>query len=128
MLSDATPLEDDWLRDGDVGMMLSGAAGDLASAAAAVGPTSVADSETALTAAADALEDAGVAIETAGCGCGGDGGDVAVWEHLSQAGAALRVAAGEDVEKEDWVADDGIWLFERIVSTVCLFLQITTRF
>lgn len=91
-LSDAT-LEADWMRDGEVGMLLSGAAGDLASAAAAVGPTSVAESETALTAAADALDDAGSSIETAGCGCGGDGGDAAVTDNLTRAGACLRGAA-----------------------------------
>ena len=83
-----------WMRDGDVGMMLSGAAGDLASAAAAMGPTSVAEAETSLVDVADALEDAGVAIETGGCGCGGDGGDDAVMKHLSHAGEALKVAAG----------------------------------
>lgn len=85
--------EEWWMRDGDVAMVLSGAAGDLASAAAAMGPTSVADAENFIVDAADALEDAGVAIETGGCGCGGDGGDDVVMKHLRHGGEALKIAA-----------------------------------
>jgi len=84
-------LEEDWSC---TGQMLSGAAGHLAAAGAAVKPTAVADMELALTTAADALDDAGLAIETEGCGCGGDGGVAGAWRHLARTGAAMRVAAG----------------------------------
>lgn len=83
--------EEGWSQ---VGQRLFGAAGDLASSGAAVGPTSVAKAEDALAAAADALEDAGLAAETEGCGCGGGGGGAAAEGHLRTAGAAMRLAAG----------------------------------
>jgi hypothetical protein len=79
---------------GEVGMVLSGVAGDMASAAVATGTTCVADAEQALSSAADALEDLGVAYETLGCGCGGDGGFEYLNVHILKVRQALIDAAG----------------------------------